>query len=359
MGKDRHLPPRVFAHGARYYLVRAEGKRRVWIPLSRIRDGLPAMYAALAQALNADSIDDRIPSVIADWQRDLMPRHALKTQRDEIAMCRTIAESFAEFRASEVQAPDVSAFLQPLRGKPRTHNRYRAMLREILRYSIERGYRTDQPCDHIKTLPLPPRTRYITDSELRRIKVAGFYGNDGKRTRSGATLAALIDVAYLTGQRIGDLLDLRWRQDVDDPDAPHVTSDGLRFRPSKTRGKTAVSVIIEWTPRLRDAIERIRKLQAARMLKRRADQRVVSGWLFTTQSGTPLTYSGASTAWKRAVKRAAVRGATFHDLRAKALTDKDAREGMQAARTMGSHSTEAQTSDYVRHRTARRTRATR
>jgi hypothetical protein len=48
-----------------------------------------------------------------------------------------------------------------------------------------------------------------------------------------------------------------------------------------------------------------------------------------------------------------------HDLRAKALTDKEAREGMQQARVMGSHSTEPQTSDYVRNKTTRKTGATR
>ena len=44
----------------------------------------------------------------------------------------------------------------------------------------------------------------------------------------------------------------------------------------------------------------------------------------------------------------------FNDLRAKALTDKEAAEGMQQARHMGAHSTEAQTADYVRHRKAQR-----
>jgi hypothetical protein len=46
----------------------------------------------------------------------------------------------------------------------------------------------------------------------------------------------------------------------------------------------------------------------------------------------------------------------FNDLRAKALTDKEAAEGMQQARRMGAHSAEAQTADYVRHRQAQRTR---
>ena len=233
MGKDRSLPTRVFAHGARYYFVRAQGRKRIWVPLCKIKDGLPAMYAALAQLLSDDLPDSRMPAVIAAWQRDVMPRHTPKTQRDEIAMCRTLPDAFAELKAVDVQAPDIAAFL-----------------------------------------------------------VGGLYGDDGRRTPSGRMLAALIAVAYLTGQRIGDLLDLRWTADLDDLDAPHVTDEGLRFRPSKTRGKTGAALIIEWTPRLRDAVDRLRKLQAERLIKRRAAQRTVSGWLFTTQSGTPITYSG-------------------------------------------------------------------
>jgi integrase len=359
MAAKRDLPTGVFAKGRWYYRVRAEGKKRVWVKLCPIAEGLPGLYGALARLLATQVADDRMPAVIAAWQRDVMPRHAPKTQVDERAQCRVIAESFAEFRAGDVQAPDVADFLQPLRARPRTHNGYRGMLRELLRYSIVRGYRTDNPVDHIRTLPTPARTRYITDSELRRIKVGGLYGDDGKRTRSGQMLAALIDVAYLTGQRIGDLLDLRWQHDPDEPDAPHVTEAGLRFRPSKTRAKTGAAVVIKWTPRLRDAVERLKRLQAERLLKRRASQRLVSGYLFTAQDGKAITYSGAISAWKRAVKRAGVRDVHFHDLRAKALTDKEQREGMPAARTMGTHATESQTADYVRARGARETGATR
>lgn len=359
MAKRDPLPPGVFPKGRWYYRVRAEGKKRIWVKLSRIDDGLPAMYAALAQKLAEGVSDDRFPALIAAWQRDVMPRHAAKTQVDEKAMCKVIGDSFAEFRVADIHAPDVADFLQPLRVKPRTHNGYRAMLRELLRYGIERGHRTENPCDHIKTLPTPARTRYISDSELRRVKVGAIVGDDGRPTRSGQMIAALIDVAYLTGQRIGDLLDLRWQRDPDDADAPHVTDQGLKFRPAKTRGKTGAAVLIRWTPKLKDAVERIKRLQAERLLKRRASQRLVSGYLFTGQDGKELTYSGAISAWKRALKRAGVKDAHFHDIRAKALTDKEAREGMTAARTMGTHSTEAQTADYVRSRQVRETGATR
>ena len=357
--KRSTLPRGVHAKGRWYYRVRAVGAKRIWTKLSPIADGLPAMYTALAQGLAAQVADDRMPAVIAAWQRDVMPRHAPKTQVDDKHMCQVIAESFAEFRAGDVQAPDVADFLAPLRARPRSHNAYRGQLREILRYSIELGYRTSNPCDHIRTMPTPARTRYLTDSELRRIKVGGLYGDDGKRTRSGQMLAALVDVAYLTGQRISDLLALRWQRDPDNPDVPHVTDAGLRFRPEKTRKSTGAAVIITWTPRLRDAIDRIRRLQAERLVKRRASQRLVSGYLFTGQDGKELGYWGASSMWRRAVKRAGVCDAHFHDLRAKALTDKDARDGRREANQMGAHTTEAQTADYIRSRTVNEIGATR
>lgn len=131
------------------------------------------------------------------------------------------------------------------------------------------------------------------------------------------------------------------------------------FRRPKVRQTTGASVLIEWTPRLSAAIERLRGMRAARLLRQRADQRIVSEYLFTTQAGTELSYSGAASAWKRAVRRAGVAAVMFRDIRAKALTDKEQREGMQQARRMGAHSTETQTADYVRRKSTPTTKATR
>ena len=64
-------------------------------------------------------------------------------------------------------------------------------------------------------------------------------------------LCALVDMAYLTGQRIGDLLTMEWAQ---------VSDAGIAFKTAKT-GKR---VLIEWTPKLRDAIARLRRLRIER-----------------------------------------------------------------------------------------------
>jgi integrase len=342
--KRSDLPRGVFAKGRWYYLVTAQGKRRIWRAMSLIRDGLPALYTALAAARAAASGVDKVPALIAQWEREVMPAHAEKTRKDDRARGKVIAAAFVEFEPGQVETPDCSEFLKQFSAKPRTFNAYRAQLREYMRFAEEKGRRPagSNPLQSIRTKPTPGRDRYITDSELRRIKVAGMRGLDELDTRSGPMLCALIDMAYLTGQAIGDLLALEWSA---------LGTDGISFARAKVKHSTQSKVLIEWTPKLRD-VER-------RLLELRKSRKLGSFRVFTRQDGLPLTYWGASSAWQRARKRASITDCTFHDLKAKALTDKEAREGMQAASAMGQHSTEQQTAHYVKRRSGRKTGATR
>lgn len=352
--KRGDIPKSVFAKGRRYYLVTAHGRKRIWTKLSAISEGLPALYTALAAAKIQAAGYGHMPSLIKQWEHDVMPAHAETTQRDERAYGAVIAEAFFEFTPAAVETPDCSAFLAQWKGKPRSFNAYRGMLREYLRYAEEKGMREPgtNPVQSIRTMSTPARDRYISDSELRRVKVAAMRwrvtSNAAEHdTRSGPMLCALIDMAYLTGQAIGDLLKLEWSQ---------FGREGIRFARSKVEKTTGAKVLIEWTPKLRDVERRLKEL--------RQQRRAFGSRVFVRQDGQPYTYWGASSAWRRAVERAGLKvagrkGFTFHDLKAKALTDKEDREGMREAQKMGQHSTEGQTADYVRHRTPRKTKATR
>jgi site-specific recombinase XerD len=366
VSKDPALPEGVFAKGASYYKVVADGKRRIWNRLSKIRDGLPAMYAALAKFLADQTLQGKMPSMIAEWEAELLPRYSPKWQGELRKRNLEIAEAFAEFYAKQVTTPDCVEFLKHYRtgrhksraGKPtpRTFNLYRSQLSELFRFSEEKGYRDpgSNPVTPIRTMTEKARTRCPTTSELRRVKVGCLYGDDGRRTRSGLTMCCLIELAYLSGQDVSVMIRLRDQRDTQDPDEPHVIPEGIFFQ----RDKTGKAVIIEWTPRLRAVVSALRRLKAERLLKKRAAQRVDTPFLFTKQDGTPLTYEAVSNAWQRGLKRSKVLPFMFRDIRAAALTDKEEREGMRAANTMGTHSTETQTADYVRRRRARKTKAT-
>jgi integrase len=355
MSKYPDLPPRVYPKGRWYYLVTAQGDKRVWTKLTAIKDGLPALFRRLADLAARDIAADRMPAMIADWQAEVMPKHKAKTQANDRWVMGAIAEAFAEFRASQVTTPLCAEFLRDYEDRPRSHNEMRAGLRELMRYAELKGYRAagSNPVDAIRTMSTPARDRYPTDSELRRVKVAAHYGKDGRRTRMGPTVAALIDLAYLTGQRIGDLLDLRWSKKAATGEdgaveAPYIASEGIYFKPAKTSGSTGAKVLIEWTPRLRQTIERIERM-GRRNLR----------WVITSQEAQRYEYEAFKSAWSRAIERSGVRNLHFHDLRAKALTDKDESHGMQEAQRMGTHSTEGQTRDYIRRRKAQKTEATR
>lgn len=359
MTKDLQLPPRVQPKGRWYYLVTSEGtgaaRRRIWSKLTRIKEGIPALYRRLADLSARDVAPDRIPALVTDWHDEVGAEHSTKTQANDKWVMSAISEAFAEFTARQVRTPDAVAFLKTYRGKPRTYNEMRAGLRELMRFAEEKGFRDPgtNPVDAVRTMSAPARDRYITDSELRRIKVAAMYTKRGERTRTGPMLCALIDLAYLTGQRFSDLLDLRWSKKLatnaaGDIIAPYIAPEGLYFKPSKTSRSTGAKILIERTPSLDEVIKRIEGMSRRNL-----------HYVISNQEAQRYAYRSASQAWMKAVARSGVSNAHFNDLRAKALTDKEEGHGMQAARRMGAHSTEQQTADYVRHKKAQATGATR
>ncbi|MBK1615400.1 hypothetical protein CKO44_18225 [Rubrivivax gelatinosus] len=357
MTKDPALPARVFTKGACYYLVVADGKKRVWNKLSKLSDGLPAMYMALAKMLSTEDRDGSMTQLIADWQAEVMAKHSAKTQIDERARGAKIAARFADFQVSDVTPPDVVEFLKPFRGKPRTFNLYRALIGELMRFAIEKGLRapgTNPVTSVVRTMSTPARKRCPTTSEIRRVKIGCLYGDDKKLTRSGLTMACLIELAYLTGQDVSVMIRLRDQLDPRQPDEPHVRSDGVFFR----RDKTGNAVLVEWTPRLRAVVAALQRVRAERRLKKQASLKFDTALLFTRQSGEPLTYSAVANAWQEGIRRSKVLPFMFRDIRARALTDTALRDGIRAANAMGAHTTEAQTADYVRSKTARKTKAT-
>lgn len=350
--RRKALPPGVFEKHGSYYRVVADGPKRRWVKLCRVADGLPAMYLAMSKLAAQESRHkDKMPDLLNDWMVEIGSQRSAKTQANDRTHNKAIGEAFADFRASQVTPPDVLVWLSQYRDRPRSYNAYRAAMRERMRYAEAKGYREPgtNPVDSLPIMSTKARTRYLTDSELRRIKVAAMRGDDGLPTRSGHTICRLIDMAYLTGQRIGDLLKLEWSQ---------VGNTGILFEPAKTEGSTGVRILIEWTPKLRTLVDRLKNPPPIPGEKPKAKP-VSSRWVFTTLKGQPYTYDGASTAWTRARDRAGVKNAHFHDIRAKALTDLETRGGIRHAQKMGGHSTESQTADYVRQKQAIRVTATR
>lgn len=347
--KASPLPSRVYEKNGAWYFVDI---RRKWHKLCRVSEGLTALYTALA-AINRD-LDERqtntMPALIDAWLLAKLGSYAAKTQEEYRRMATFIRSEFDDqWLVADVEPKDVARFLDKhFDGKPNASNKYRALLSVMFTYAVRKGLRNANPVTEVAGAPEKKRDRYITDAELEAVRSAALLGNDNKPTPSGLAIVALIDLAYLTAQRIGDLLALNWAD---------VSGEGIIFHPSKTVNSSGVRMLVEMTPDLQTILD-----------SAKAGKVKAIGPVICTQSGGRFTYSGAQTAWKRACRRARhwyenacgvnnqtpeasfLVGMHFHDLRAKALTDKRRQEGAAAAQALAGHTTAEMTAHYTKAR---------
>lgn len=347
--KASPLPSRVYEKNGAWYFVDINRK---WHKLCRVSDGLTRLYTELA-AFNRDADErpkDTMPDLVDEWLLTKLRNYSAKTQEEYRRMATFIKKEFDHrCRVEDAQPKDIARFLDKhFESKPNASNKYRALLSVMFTFAVRKGLRNTNPVSEVAGATEGKRDRYITDAELDAVRAAALVGNDDKPTPSGAPIVALIDLAYQTAQRIGDLLALNWAD---------VTEEGIMFHPAKTVNSSGVRMLVEMTPDLQATLD------GAKAGKVKA-----IGPVICTQAGGRFTYSGAQTAWKRACQRARQRyekrcaeigetpdprylvGMHFHDLRAKALTDKRRQEGAAAAQALAGHTTAEMTAHYTKAR---------
>lgn len=318
MVRKNGLPRRVYLHHGAYYYV---DLLRKWHRLSTEKDGMPAMYRALAQLQDAQT-GDRIPVVISGWLTTKRPSWSVSQKRNIERVASEISAAFSEFRPGDVTTPDCAEYLGTLADRPRTHNIHRDVLRQVLAYAAVRGLREGHnPVDNISGLSTPGRRRIVTDAEIEAIRASAVTGHQG--TEGGRGLLQMLDLALITGQRIGDLINLRWQD---------VTEAGLMIE----QGKTGARLVIEWTPALRAAVDAC------------ADGTTRIGRLLKTRTGGPYTYAGMRSAWVRVCKRAGIEDLNIHDLRGRAGVDALMAGDLESARALLGHQTQRMTAHYTR-----------
>jgi len=347
--KASPLPSRVYEKNGAWYFVDI---RRKWHKLCRVSDGLTALYTALAN-INRD-LDERqtntMPALVDAWLLAKLGSYATKTQEEYRRMATFIRSEFdAQWLVEDVEPKDIARFLDKhFEAKPNASNKYRALLSVMFTFAVRKGLRNANPVSEVAGATEGKRDRYITDAELDAVRAAALLGNDDKPTPSGPPIVALIDLAYQTAQRIGDLLALNWSD---------VSADGIMFHPAKTVNSSGVRMLVEMTPDLQATLD-----------SAKAGKVKAIGPVICTQAGGRFTYSGAQTAWKRACQRARQRyekacgesgempdprhlvGMHFHDLRAKALTDLRRQAGAAAAQALAGHTTAEMTAHYTKSR---------
>ncbi len=301
---NRELPACVYLRHSAYWYV----KKGKWTRLGADLKTALAEYSRIQS-----NPTEGMPGLLTRWI-DGSDHLAEKTKKSYGVAVRKLCLIMAEFSPEQVTARDIRAILHHHRDKPATGNLLRNVLIGALELACIEGLVDRNVARDTQPAKMRTRTRYITNEEFQAI-----------REKATPTLRTIMDLCYLTGQRIGDVLAIRHAD---------ITEAGIAFSQQKTKHR----MIVGWTDELRYVIAEAKAMHTS----------LRGLTLLHTRHGKPFSYSTIRTLWDRAIASAGVEDAHLHDLRAKSGTDAKA-QGIDAMKLLG-HTTESSHNRYQRSR---------
>lgn len=342
--KNLNLPKgmraRPRANGVIWYYYDAGGKPRKEIPLGKDYTTAVAKWAEL----EGDKKD--APRKILTFKDaadryivEVLPGKAERTRDDNLKELANLLKFFNDPPAllDSIKPIHIRQYMDWRGKQAKTRaNREKALFSHIWNMARAWGI-TDQPnpCSGIKGFSEPGRDIYIEDEILEAVWQAG-----------DQALRDALDLAYLTGQRPADVLEMSETDVIDDVLAVE-------------QGKTGKKLRIEVTGALAALMERIKA--------RKQGYKVHTLKLICTETGRPVNSEMLRWRFDRAREKAAkaspalaaaIRAFQFRDLRAKAGTDKAESAGIQQAQAQLGHTSVVMTEHYVRDRKGDRVKPT-
>lgn len=268
------------------------------------------------QVITFDYVADKYATAV-------IPTKAPRTRKDnalELAKLREYFNSPTPCPLELIEPRHVFKYLRWRNDAPIRATREKALLSGIWNWARGQGYTAKaNPCAGIKGTVGKGRDVYVHDAEFTAI-----------RDKADATLRDAMDLLYLTGQRVSDVLKM---------DATHLRDDHMEVSQGKTKARLRIALVGE----LAELIERI-------MARKRA-MPVCCTRLVMSERGQPLRIGAIQKRFKTARAAAELPHIQLRDLRAKAGTDKaDGTGGIRGAQQQLGHSSVVMTEHYVRAR---------
>lgn len=300
--KNRELPSCVYLKHGAYWHVR----NNKWTRLGADLPEALREYARLREHKRGG-----MPEMIEALLPRILKGKAPSTAEKYSATARYLQKVFAEFAPEQVTAADVVALRRHLIDHASVCNRTISVLRMLFHEALEDRLVESNPCVGIRTVKQPRRTRRVEQTEFEAIKA-----------QAGPLLAAVMDLCYLTGQRIGDVLKIALAD---------LRDEGLYV----VQQKTGVRVLIRWNADLRAAVAQAKAIGSS-----------ASGTYLLGRK--PPLYGTIWQQYKRARDAAGVPDVVLHDLRAMSGTEAQA-QGVDPQKLLG-HTDRKMTERYLRDR---------
>lgn len=301
----RALPRNMhFSHGAYYFVRRVEGRIK-WQFLSRDYGDALRIYAGIVAPF-----DGGISDLLDRWFAGL--EVAEKTRKTYAVAVDRLRKVFAEFTPAELKPKHFYEFIVKARITPAMAAHYRSVMVGTMQLAVKEGLVDTNLMRQVESFGGKKRNRYLEDGEYLAI-----------REQATPTLQVVMDLCYLTGQRIGDVLAIRHAD---------LSDSGIIVEQQKTGTRLCVA----WSDDLRAVVTEAKALH----------QSLRGMTLLHTRQGKPFAYWTIRTLWDRACTAAKVKDAHIHDIRAKSATDAK-KAGLDSMALLG-HKSEAVHQRYLR-----------
>lgn len=298
--------------GGTYYHV-SSGTPRKWAKLDRDFAIAIRLYAEI-EGTRTPEHDATFKAIATRYRREIFQTKAPQTQRDNEKELANLECVFGDMPINAIKPYHVRRYLdiRGLKAKVRA-NRERALLSHVFNCAREWGY-TDvaNPCAGVKGHKETGRDRYVEDDEFSAV-----------REKAHFTVQDAMDVAYLTGQRPGDVIRMN-RADIKE--------GALLLTQRKTGKKLRITIEGELQTVINRIVARPRKATGLSLIQ--------------DEDGQPLSYTTLRSRFDAARKAAKV-SFQFRDIRAKSATDL---ENLAHAQKLLGHKTRAMTEHYTRNR---------
>jgi integrase len=251
-----------------------------------------------------------------------------RVRRDYKNMFLILDDAFGHREVTAVRPRHVAEFInEPDVGK--VHRNRMVMLLNMVFLRAMGSWCIDfdlvNPCIPVRRHPTKPRTRYVTDEEFAAFRVT-----------VPATVQVAMDLAVIIGQRQSDITQMKW-------DQVHMEGPRETWEIWIDQGKTGKRLAIGITP----AVEAV--LARAKLL----EPQLPRVYVIRNQFGRAYTPDGFRALWQSYMRpwrkaHPGVTGWTFHDLRAKCVSDN---KSLAAASLLAGHRNQTITgSVYDRNR---------
>lgn len=314
----QHFRARPQKSGKVYYYFDAGGKPRKEIPLGsdyvtavRKWAELKAKHEVAVQVTTFIELADR-------YEREEIPKKAKSTQitlRADLKHLRKFFSDPTPAPLDSIRTKHIEALLEWMIAHKTTANRLKRTFSHMFNKARSWDYTQNaNPATGVKGYDLDKREVYVTDEVYAAV-----------RDKASIPLKDAMDLAYLTGQRPGDMLDMTER---------HIVDGALMVRQHKTKTRRRIRIEGE----LAELVERIKA--------RKAGYKVWSANLTVNTRGMRLSRTKMRTDFVEARKaaaeanpklREAILAFWFYDLRAKAADDVSDKHGDQAASNLLGH----------------------